>query len=274
MEARTCFLVIFMLFSANSSICECYVCTSPAYLECTCQNGYLDNLIIVCDGLPEPKKEDIITIRISHIFVKNEKIGKTVRYNMNILPRLNVIEDQERSLICNNGICTTENEQTTTTTTSQLNKTTLDMKDLQENSLTTIDLLLSTETVPTRNMEILTDSISPHFTREISTDSISTHPTSSSKQKENNLSTMILTTKDQDHVTMEITSMKPWSLSAETIDCKDNILTIIALAMSILFNICFTMIMLIICFFKRRSRPEYHHPNTTETAISMQESTV
>ena len=95
------FLVCFILF--GSSLAD--RCNTAAFLECTCQSGGRDGIILVCNRMPTCEKEDMISLQVLHIYVKTILAADSIEYDTDIWPRLKTISDLQKKLICKDQIC-------------------------------------------------------------------------------------------------------------------------------------------------------------------------
>lgn len=86
-------------------VAESNLCQSPVFIDCSCATGGREGLLLVCNGLPNPKKEDLTSIRVLHIYIKGKWIPDTIQYNPKVWPRMRSMENRNKSLTCGNGLC-------------------------------------------------------------------------------------------------------------------------------------------------------------------------
>ena len=90
MEGRKYLLVNFLLIGVNSLITTAYQCESPVFLNCTCQSGEREGLLLICNRFPAVNILDEEALNVMHIFIKG-KMENRVSYQTNLWPRLETV---------------------------------------------------------------------------------------------------------------------------------------------------------------------------------------
>lgn len=103
MEGRKYLLISFILLGARV---RGEMCQSSIFIDCSCAAGERGGLHLVCNTLPEPKKEDLTSIRVLNIYITGKKMDlpDSIAYDYNIWPRLKNIESHQKTLLCKSTI--------------------------------------------------------------------------------------------------------------------------------------------------------------------------
>ena len=109
MEGRTYFLVNLLLLGANYLITTAYQCESPLFMECSCQSGEREGILLMCNSFPAVKMYDEEALNVIHLFIKG-KLGNKVSYLANLWPRLETLQNLDKILYCQKNECVNSKE--------------------------------------------------------------------------------------------------------------------------------------------------------------------
>lgn len=251
-----------MLFEVEGS----NLCQSPVFIDCTCATGEREGLLLVCNGLPTPKKEDLTSIRVVHIYIEGKGLPDTVQYIPNIWPRMRSIENKNKTLSCSKGVCSLP---------------TIDVNEITSTSFVKqkTDLLPSTE-------EMITEYANGNTLTELKKDPILTTTDISGKITQlldkttifNNQQAMHITVLQNDFEETETTTAmmtenktRPNYKKLASSHCSDNkLFFILGLTISMTLNVGFSITLVIMSLNRQKQSYQQsptHDAEMVETSV-------
>ena len=142
MEAWRYVLVYCILMRVTTLFINGELCGSSVFMECDCQSGERDGIILNCNSFPVVKKLDEVSLQVLHILIKDE-LPDTVSYIIKFWPRLESLQDPEKLLYCQKGKCvnsSTKKVQILSTSKNSLTSSTIDFLEIKSMPSTEVPL--------------------------------------------------------------------------------------------------------------------------------------